>query len=122
MLPDNVKTQIRAIYKDIATALPNFRPRREQNYMVAEISKTLAGDYDQDRRSIVGEAGTGTGKALSSIPGPIPLALASKKKVCIATATVALQEQLLHKDLPFFLEQSGLNFRFGLVKGRQRYV
>lgn len=30
MLPDNVKTQIRAIYKDIATALPNFRPRRSK--------------------------------------------------------------------------------------------
>lgn len=122
MLPDNVKTQIRAIYKDIATALPNFRPRREQNFMVAEISKTLAGEYDKDRRIIVVEAGTGIGKSLSYILGTIPLALASKKKVCIATATVALQEQLLHKDLPFFLAQSGLNFRFGLVKGRQRYV
>ncbi|HCE52842.1 MAG TPA: hypothetical protein DER18_15705, partial [Shewanella baltica] len=67
MLPDNVKTQIRAIYKDIATALPHFRPRREQNYMVAEISKTLAGDYDKDRRIIVVEAGTGIGKSLSYI-------------------------------------------------------
>lgn len=80
MLPDNVKTQIRAIYKDIATALPHFRPRREQNYMVAEISKTLAGDYDKDRRIIVVEAGTGIGKSLSYILGTIPLALASKKK------------------------------------------
>ena len=122
MLTDNVKTQIRAIYKDIATSLPNFVSRREQNYMVAEISKTLAGEYDKHRRIIVVEAGTGIGKSLSYILGSIPLALASKKKVCIATATVALQEQLLHKDLPFFLQQSGLNFRFGLVKGRQRYV
>ncbi|NMH64424.1 ATP-dependent DNA helicase DinG [Shewanella salipaludis] len=122
MLPDKVKTQIRGIYKDIAAALPNFRSRREQNYMVAEISKTLAGEYDKHRRIIVVEAGTGIGKSLSYILGSIPLALTSKKKVCIATATVALQEQLLHKDLPFFLQQSGLNFRFGLVKGRQRYV
>lgn len=122
MLPDKVKTQIRAIYKDIAAALPNFRSRREQNYMVAEISKTLAGEYDKHRRIIVVEAGTGIGKSLSYILGTIPLALTQKKKVCIATATVALQEQLLHKDLPFFLAQSGLNFRFWLVKGRQRYV
>jgi ATP-dependent DNA helicase DinG len=122
MLTDTLKTQIRSIYKDIAAALPNFVSRREQNYMVAEISKTLAGEYDKQRRIIVVEAGTGIGKSLSYILGAIPLALASKKKVCIATATVALQEQLLHKDLPFFLQQSGLNFRFGLVKGRQRYV
>ncbi|MCL1046175.1 ATP-dependent DNA helicase DinG [Shewanella electrodiphila] len=122
MLTDHIKTQIRTIYKDIATAMPNFRSRREQNYMVAEISKTLAGDYDKHRRIMVCEAGTGIGKSLSYILGTIPLALASKKKVCIATATVALQEQLLHKDLPFFLQQSGVDFKFGLVKGRQRYV
>lgn len=122
MLPEKIKTQIRTIYKEIAAALPHFRSRREQNYMVAEISKTLAGEYDKHRRIIVVEAGTGIGKSLSYILGTIPLALASKKKVCIATATVALQEQLLHKDLPFFLQHSGLDFKFGLVKGRQRYV
>lgn len=122
MLAANVKNQIREIYKAISSALPNFRSRREQNYMVAEISKTLAGEYDKQRRIIVIEAGTGIGKSLAYILGTIPLALASKKKVCISTATVALQEQLLHKDLPFFLQHSGIDFKFGLVKGRQRYV
>jgi len=122
MLSAEIKTQIRTIYKNIAAALPNFRSRREQNYIVAEISKTLAGDYDTNRRIIVIEAGTGIGKSLAYILGSIPLALANKKKVCIATATVALQEQLLHKDLPFFLQHSGIDFTFGLVKGRQRYV
>lgn len=122
MLSADVKTQIRTIYKGIADSLPNFCPRKEQNYIVAEISKTLAGDYDKHRRIIVVEAGTGIGKSLAYLLGAIPLALASKKKVCIATATVALQEQLLQKDLPFFLQQSGLDFKFGLVKGRQRYV
>ncbi|MGB0894927.1 MAG: ATP-dependent DNA helicase DinG [Parashewanella sp.] len=122
MLADKVKKKIRTIYKDIAAALPNFVSRREQNYMVAEISKTLAGEYDKQRKIITVEAGTGIGKSLSYLLGSIPLALTQKKKVCIATATVALQEQLLHKDLPFFLAQSELNFKFGLVKGRQRYV
>ncbi|WP_394204026.1 ATP-dependent DNA helicase DinG [Shewanella waksmanii] len=122
MLSANVKTEIRTIYKSIANALPNFRSRREQNYIVAEISKTLAGEYDKHRRIIVVEAGTGIGKSLAYILGAIPLGLASKKKICIATATVALQEQLLNKDLPFFLQHSGLDFTFGLVKGRQRYV
>lgn len=80
MLAAHVKTQIREIYKDIASALPNFRSRREQNYMVAEISKTLAGEYDKQRRIMVIEAGTGIGKSLAYILGTIPLALASKKK------------------------------------------
>jgi len=44
------------------------------------------------------------------------------KKVCISTATVALQEQLVDKDLPFLKKYAGLKFDFALVKGRQRYV
>ncbi len=122
MLSADVKTQIRSIYKGIADTLPHFCPRKEQNYIVAEISKTLAGEYDKHRRIIVVEAGTGIGKSLAYLLGTIPLALAHKKKICIATATVALQEQLLQKDLPFFREQSNLDFKYGLVKGRQRYV
>ena len=42
--------------------------------------------------------------------------------MCIATATVALQEQLVDKDLPFLKKHSELNFSYTLVKGRQRYV
>lgn len=80
MLSADVKTQIRTIYKGIASALPNFRSRREQNYIVAEISKTLAGEYDKQRRIIVVEAGTGIGKSLAYILGTIPLALANKKR------------------------------------------
>ena len=40
----------------------------------------------------------------------------------ISSATVALQEQLVDKDLPFVKKHTGLDFNFTLVKGRQRYV
>jgi ATP-dependent DNA helicase DinG len=40
----------------------------------------------------------------------------------IATATVALQEQVVHKDLPDILRNSGLKFTFALAKGRGRYL
>ena len=36
----------------------------------------------------------------------------------IATATVALQEQIVYKDLPDLMRNSGLNFTFALAKGR----
>ena len=48
--------------------------------------------------------------------------MAKKKKLVISTATVALQEQLISKELPFFKEHSGLDIKFDLVKGRQRYI
>jgi Rad3-related DNA helicase len=40
----------------------------------------------------------------------------------IATATVALQEQIVYKDLPDLMRNSGLNFSFALAKGRGRYM
>lgn len=122
MLSDKLKQVIRTAYKAIGENLPNFNPRQQQTFLIAEIAKTLAGDYDKVRKIITIEAGTGTGKSLAYSLGSIPLAIAKQKKVCISTATVALQEQLVDKDLPFLKAHSGLNFKFTLVKGRQRYV
>jgi len=122
MLTDKLKKVIRQAYKDIGENLANFNPRKQQTFLIAEIAKTLAGEYNKERKIITIEAGTGTGKSLAYSLGAIPLALARDKKVCISTATVALQEQLVDKDLPFLKSHAGLKFDFALVKGRQRYV
>ncbi|USD36436.1 ATP-dependent DNA helicase DinG [Ferrimonas sp. SCSIO 43195] len=122
MLSDKTKKMTRQAYNGIAEAIPNFVRRKEQNFLIAEIAKTLAGEYEKSRRIMVVQAGTGTGKSLAYCLGAIPQALASGNKVCIATATVALQEQLMYKDLPLVQRHSGMEFKFGLAKGRQRYV
>ena len=78
------------------------------------------------RRFAVIQAGTGVGKSLAYSAPAIALALARNTRVLISTATVALQEQLVNKDLPALaaaLANSGLQpFRFALAKGRGRYV
>ncbi len=122
MLTEKLKQTIRQSYKAISENLTHFNPRKQQTFLIAEIAKTLAGEYKKDRRIITIEAGTGTGKSLAYCLGAIPLALSQNKKVCISTATVALQEQLVDKDLPFLKTHAGLDFDFTLVKGRQRYV
>jgi len=122
MLSDNIKQVIRTSYKAIGENMTNFNPRKQQTFLIAEIAKTLAGEYDKARKIIAIEAGTGTGKSLAYSLGSIPLALSRDKKVLISTATVALQEQLVDKDLPFLKKHSGLDFSYTLVKGRQRYV
>ncbi|TYK64573.1 ATP-dependent DNA helicase DinG [Colwellia echini] len=122
MLSDKLKQTIRQSYKAIGENLTHFNPRKQQTLLIAEIAKTLAGEYSKDRKIITIEAGTGTGKSLAYCLGAIPLALSRDKKVCISTATVALQEQLVDKDLPFLKKYAGLDFEFTLVKGRQRYV
>jgi len=44
------------------------------------------------------------------------------KKLVVSTATVALQEQIVSKDLPELLRHSDLSFSFALAKGRGRYL
>ncbi len=122
MLSDQIKSQIRTIHGRIKHSLPNYQPRAGQNQLVAEIAKIVSGSYHRHERIGLIEAGTGTGKSLAYMLGVIPYALAQKKKVVIATATVALQEQLVNKDLPFFQQHSRLLFEFSLVKGRARYA
>ncbi|NRQ42676.1 ATP-dependent DNA helicase DinG [Rheinheimera sp. YQF-2] len=122
MLTDQLKAQIRSVHQRIKTALPNYQSRPGQNHLVAEMAKIVAGTYHRTERIGLIEAGTGTGKSLAYMLAVIPYALAQKKKVVIATATVALQEQLVNKDLPFFQQHSKLLFEFSLVKGRQRYA
>ena len=72
--------------------------------------------------SNVVEAGTGTGKTIAYTLAVLPIAKALGKKVVLATATVALQEQIVLRDLPDILRHSGLHFSSLLAKGRGRYV
>lgn len=121
MLSESLKKQIRNSYDAITQVLPNFQKRKAQNYLVAEIAKVLAGEYDKSRRILVAEAGTGIGKSLAYILAALPVAQRLNKKLIISTATITLQEQLINKDLPFFLQHSHYKFSFTLAKGRQRY-
>src|SRR3990167_7886475 len=68
------------------------------------------------------QAGTGVGKSAAYAATVIPLALAQQKRVIISTATVALQEQLIAKDLPALAAALPEPFTFALAKGRGRYV
>ena len=96
-----------------------FRARRGQREMIAHIARTLTGDA---RRIIAIEAGTGTGKTAAYCLATVPIARARGKTVVISSATVALQEQVVLRDLPDLKEHAGLQFDFALAKGRGRYL
>ncbi len=114
---------------------PGFRSRPGQREMAAHIAETLstvswptddsgaATAPPPDERAIaVVQAGTGVGKSAAYAASVIPLALAQQKRVIISTATVALQEQLMAKDLPALSAALPQSFTFALAKGRGRYV
>ena len=117
-LSDELKNIIQTAYRTWLDKR-GFRSRRGQRQMIADIAKTLAGP---SQRICAVEAGTGTGKTIAYCLAAIPIALAARKRVVISTATVALQEQVVLRDLPDLLNNAGLNFDFALAKGRARYL
>ncbi|SDJ84311.1 ATP-dependent DNA helicase DinG [Microbulbifer yueqingensis] len=132
MLSTEDKQAIQAAYSEFLAGR-ELKARYGQKLMVAAIARTLGAierDANGERDSAatdgehicVVEAGTGTGKTVAYLLAAIPLAKSHDKKLVISTATVALQEQIIHKDLPEVARHSGLEFDFSLAKGRGRYL
>ena len=82
-----------------------------------EMAEAVGAAVDEGRHLVV-QAGTGTGKSLAYL---VPAVL-SGKRVVVATATKALQDQLAGKDLPFLAEHLGVPFEFAVLKGRSNYL
>jgi ATP-dependent DNA helicase DinG len=68
------------------------------------------------------EAPTGTGKSIGYAVPATYHATHEGKRVIIVTANIALQEQLVNKDLPLLAEILPWDFSFALIKGRNNYL
>jgi len=72
------------------------------------------------------QAGTGTGKSLAYLVPSIARALEEESPVVVSTATIALQRQLVDRDLPRLVDaiadQLPRRPRFALLKGRRNYL
>ncbi|MEO6652275.1 MAG: ATP-dependent DNA helicase [Ilumatobacteraceae bacterium] len=100
----------------VTVALPRAEDRPGQREMAEQVATAI-----QQRRHLVVQAGTGTGKTLAYL---VP-AILSGKRTIVVTATKALQDQLASKDLPFVADQlaaDGIDVNFTVLKGRSNYV
>jgi len=97
----------------LARALPGFEARAGQVQMAQLIERGIL----EGVHTIV-EAGTGVGKSLAYL---VP-AIRSGKKVVLSTGTIALQEQLVRKDIPLVQAALGIPVRVTLLKGRGHYL
>jgi ATP-dependent DNA helicase DinG len=113
-LTEQFLTQGGALERALADAGgPVFEARREQAALAAAVERALAtGEH------LVAEAGTGVGKSLAYL---VP-ALQSGLRVVVATATKALQEQLLAKDVPVAAAVVGRPVNVRVLKGRANYL
>jgi len=105
-----------------------FEARPEQGRMAREVAHAFS------RAGIAAiEAGTGTGKSLAYLVPALLRAVRARERIVVSTATIALQEQLVRKDIPLLLEawpaiaasHEGVSLeppKAVLMKGRSNYV
>tara|TARA_E500000318_G_scaffold17776_4_gene18238 strand:- start:826 stop:2871 length:2046 start_codon:yes stop_codon:yes gene_type:complete len=104
----------------IATLLgEGYEPRDQQIAMSRAVERTL-----DERSHLLVEAGTGVGKSFAYLVPAMMRAIQNRETIVVATNTIALQEQIVKKDIPLLdraLEQFG-QCKSVLVKGRGNYM
>ena len=95
--------------------------RPNQLTMASAVAESIASD-----RHLAVQAGTGTGKSLAYLVPSIRHAIETEKTVVVSTATIALQNQLVDRDLPRLAnalsDTLGRAPKFAILKGRNNYV
>ena len=90
-----------------------------------QMAEAVAHAFDTGEHLAV-QAGTGTGKSLAYLVPAIARAVADDTPVVISTATIALQRQLVDRDLPRLVDALADTLprpaRFALLKGRRNYL
>jgi ATP-dependent DNA helicase DinG len=101
----------------IARAHPDYEYRPGQIQMAAAVMRAF-----EERRHLVVEAGTGTGKTLAYLVPAVAAAVGRGSRVVISTGTKNLQEQLMEKDIPFLQRVLPRKFTAAYMKGRGNYA
>ena len=114
------------LYSKVKAKWPGFIARDGQQTLMNEALLAFLNARSEDAETqganlATIEAGTGTGKTVAYCLAAIAASRVTGKKVIISTATVALQEQLVERDLPRLSDVLG-GIEFEILKGRNRYV
>jgi ATP-dependent DNA helicase DinG len=97
----------------VTAAIPTGEVRPGQLGMAEAVAEAIG-----EGCHLLVQAGTGTGKTLAYL---VPVVLSGRSTV-VATATKALQEQLVTRDLPLLAEHLDEPFTFAMLKGRSNYL
>jgi ATP-dependent DNA helicase DinG len=103
-------------YQQLATHIEGFKQRDSQVDIIHDFATSI-----HHKQLLVAQAGTGIGKTLSYIVGALNYIENEDAQVVISTNTVALQTQLIDKDLPLFLNVLAPDITFEIAKGSGRY-
>src|SRR5262249_25055531 len=101
----------------IARAQPEYEHRPGQIEMARAVMRAF-----EEKRHLIVEAGTGTGKTLAYLVPAVAAALGGNGRVIVSTGTKNLQEQLMEKDIPFLQSVLPKPFAATYMKGRNNYL
>src|SRR5262245_54020944 len=102
----------------ISRKLANYEARPQQLAMAEAV-----GDVIARGGQLMVEAGTGIGKTFAYlVPAILAAAGNRENRVVVSTHTISLQEQLVHKDIPFLHTVMPQTFVAVLAKGRSNYL
>jgi len=101
----------------IGRAFEGYERRQQQVDMARAVQKALS-----TKRHLATEAGTGVGKSLAYLVPAIEKAILGANRVVISTFTIALQEQLINKDIPCLNRCLPWSFKVALAKGKGNYL
>ncbi|HJS23510.1 MAG TPA: helicase C-terminal domain-containing protein [Pyrinomonadaceae bacterium] len=101
----------------IARAHPEYEHRPGQLEMARAVMRAF-----EEKRHLIVEAGTGTGKTLAYLVPAVAAALGGNGRVIVSTGTKNLQEQLMEKDIPFLQSILPKPFSATYMKGRNNYL
>jgi DNA polymerase-3 subunit epsilon/ATP-dependent DNA helicase DinG len=96
---------------------PDYEYRPQQVEMLRVVTQALS-----EGHHLMVEAGTGTGKSMAYLIPAALFALQNNTRVVISTNTIALQDQLINKDIPDLKAALGLDVRAAVLKGRSNYL
>ncbi len=101
----------------LADTIPGFEERSGQVQMASAVENAL-----RTREHLAVEAPCGVGKTFAYLLPAIQHAIDNDTRVIICTANIALQEQIISKDLPALAKAVGRPFRYELIKGIGNYL
>ena len=101
----------------VASRLARYEARPQQGEMASAVDRTM-----REGGTLLVEAGTGVGKSFAYLVPAIAAAAERGERVVIATHTIALQEQLIAKDVPFLAGILPAEFSVVLAKGRGNFL
>ncbi|WP_144413791.1 ATP-dependent DNA helicase [Kiritimatiella glycovorans] len=94
-----------------------YEHRPQQEEMACAVAEAFTGGHH-----LVVEAGTGVGKSFAYLVPAVLASIEHDTRTAIASYTIALQEQLMHKDIPLVRRYLGRDFRAEVLKGRTNYL